>query len=420
MLLELITSVSIFLIVYHHLVYPLILKRYGNRLGRRLPAPDLLTDEQLPEITLFIPAHNEADYIAAKINNLGFIDYPSSKLKVIIACDGCRDNTAQLARSAATQPENNHLDIQVLEFTEQRGKVAMINQVIPEINSAWVAMSDVSALISIDGLRIAASYTQRHDVGVICSHYQLLNPGSEGEASYWRYQSQIKATEGLMGGTIGVHGACYIFRRQLFKPLPNDTINDDFVLPMGMLAQGYKGVYAKDLHALELESSTQQMDLCRRRRIAAGNIQQAWRLKTLALPRHKAVAFNFFSGKLLRVMMPYLMLQVLLASWWLGGGSLLWALIFYGQVGVYGLGGLAYLDKRWGLGASGQAIDSSILTRLRRAVNRLGGLVSYMIVGHLANLVGSMRYLLGLERGRWLRVAQSSELSKTKQALGKS
>ncbi|EMB2741082.1 glycosyltransferase family 2 protein, partial [Vibrio parahaemolyticus] len=33
-------------------------------------------------------------------------------------------------------------------------------------------------------------------------------------------------------------------------------------------------------------------------------------------------------------------------------------------------------------------------------------LISYIVVGHIANFVGGMKYLLGMENGRWKRVNQ--------------
>jgi cellulose synthase/poly-beta-1,6-N-acetylglucosamine synthase-like glycosyltransferase len=412
MILQLMAFVAAALILYHHLVYPLILRRRLNRLPAGVKVERRsANDNTLPEVTLLIPAYNEAAYIGAKIANLGFIDYPADKLKIIIACDGCQDNTAALAREAAAQVENQHLHLTVLDYPQNRGKVAIINELVPTISSPWVAMSDVSALISIDGLRVAARSMSEPDVGVICSHYQLLNPGSDGEASYWQYQSRIKACEGQMGATIGVHGACYLFRTDLFKALPDDTINDDFVLPMSLVAQGYRSVYASDLHALELESSPINMDLRRRRRIAAGNAQQAWRLKGLALPKYRSVAFNFFSGKLLRVVMPYLMLALLVSTGVLALDSSFWTGVFISQLVVYAMGITAYFDGQRGLPEPivHRSNDfSRRLAKARRLLNRGAALVSYLVLGHMANLVGSVRYLLRLDSGRWVRVSDSA------------
>ena len=94
------------------------------------------------------------------------------------------------------------------------------------------------------------------EVGVVNSHYQLYN-AQDGEQSYWLYQSKIKQQESLLASTLGAHGAFYIFRSKLFTELEHDTINDDFILPMRIVEQGYKVKQLKDVHALELEGQLQ-------------------------------------------------------------------------------------------------------------------------------------------------------------------
>lgn len=54
-----------------------------------------------PNVTLLVPAYNEAAHIAGKIRNSLALDYPASKLEVLIACDGSRDATPQIAQSVA-------------------------------------------------------------------------------------------------------------------------------------------------------------------------------------------------------------------------------------------------------------------------------------------------------------------------------
>jgi len=227
---------------------------------------------------------------------------------------------------------------------------------------------------------------------VVSGTYQLLNPGSEGEALYWRYQRAIKEREDILGSTLGVHGAFYLFRRDLFVPLEMDVINDDFVLPMNIVARGYRAAYEPRINSLELECAGESMDRCRRRRIAAGNLQQVVRLWQLLSPRYGGIAFAFASGKALRALMPFCLLALFLGSLILVSESLLFGLLLVGQVVVYGLAGLQHVIS-W-----------------RRAPSLLKTL-HYLVSGHVSGLIGSVRYLVGLERGRWHRVVVSKEKS---------
>jgi len=385
-----ITILSGLLVIYHHLGYPLILHWIQKNRpahvvkirNRRYTAAR--NDVELPSVTLVIPAYNEQRWIADKIRNLAILDYPVEQLTVIIACDGCNDNTATIAARTANELECHHLKIEIVDFPRNRGKVAVINEVLQHVKSELVALSDVSALISVDALLIAATHFNDPQIGVLNGHYRLLSPGSAGEATYWQYQSRIKASEALLGSTLGAHGAFYIFRRSLFSPLAADTINDDFILPMKIVAAGYRAEYENRILALELEQADDNMDHQRRRRIAAGNCQQLLRLKNLMLPSYGGIAFAFISGKGLRVLMPFLMIISLIGSLILATDHPLFLFLAALQL-------IAYLLAGW-----------QILFQPKQT-NRLLQSLAYLVRGHIAGFIGSVRYLLGLERGHWKR-----------------
>lgn len=386
------------LVVYHHLVFPAVLK---NLTGRTLCYEpnvavrgyrDCKNDIQLPTITVIVPAHNEEAVIADKIRNLAVLDYPVSRLKVLVVCDGCTDGTAVAARKAYGQPENSHLDLTLRELPKNRGKVAVLNSFIPKAGTELIALSDASAMISVDALLVAAAHFADARVGVVSGTYRLLKADSAGEAAYWRYQTTIKRGEAVLGAPMGTHGAFYLIRRELFTPLPDDTINDDFILPMEIVAGGHRAIYDPSILALEIECSNQAMDHHRRRRIAAGNLQQIIRMRKLLHPRYRGIAFAFASGKALRAVMPFNLLIVFLGSMYLAPSRPFFAMVWVVQCLVYGIA------------AYRQAI-------LPRPVSSIVATIHYLVCGHAAGLIGGLRYLLGLESGRWSRVVIAKEIN---------
>ena len=378
---------AIALLVYHHAGYPLILRRAGRR---PLAVPPGIPDEALPRITVVVPASNEAAVIADKIDNLRSLDYPPDRLGVIVACDGCGDATAGVARaSAALAPA---LDADIRDFPDNRGKVAVLNDVLGGPLGDLVCLTDASALLNADSLRIAAAHFADPRVGVVAATYRFAQTGTEGEATYWRYQTEVKRREAALGALIGCHGAGYFFRAGLFRPLADDTINDDFILPMSIAAEGYRGIYEPRIVATELEVASLAQDQRRRRRIAAGNMQQMIRLGRLLHPRHGALAFAFASGKALRALSPYLMILALAGSLWLAlRGSALFSALAALQILFY-------------------ATPLPKLLRPGRRWPKPVELIHYLVAGHWAALVGGTRYLLGLEAGRWERVGDADPL----------
>jgi cellulose synthase/poly-beta-1,6-N-acetylglucosamine synthase-like glycosyltransferase len=385
------------LVVYHHVGYPVILKYLAKR--RQQPPVaylqrgyrDCPATKTLPSITLIMPAFNEAGMIEEKIRNLAAIDYPAEKLEVVLVCDGCVDDTARIACEIHREPACTHLNLTIVEHRDNRGKLAIVNESVLSATADLVALSDVSALISVDAMLIAVGHFGDENVGVVSGTYRMLQAGSAGEESYWQYQTAIKTNESALGSTIGVHGAFYVFRRELFSPLPADTINDDFVLPMAIVARGYRAVYEKRINALELECADTVVDHKRRRRIAAGNVQQVLRLWRLLHPRRKGIAFNFASGKTMRVVMPCCLLAAFIGSAVLSVHSLFFLAMTAAQSIGYGV----FLYRHFTLTSSAPKIIDTI---------------HYMVSGHLAGLIGGSRYLLGLEQGRWRRVTTTKEI----------
>lgn len=385
-----------FLIVYHHLLYPLLLKKLSRR--KHSPAPDIpqrqyreqAEDSDLPDITLIIPAYNEAASIADKIRNLASQDYPSAHFNVEILCDGCTDNTADLARLAHAEPECRWLPLTVRAFSSNRGKIAVINEAIQRVQTPIVAFSDVSALLPVDTLLTAAVHFQQPDIGVVGPGYRILNAGSQGESHYWQYQTQIKLSESALGSVLGMHGACYFIRGECLEPLPPDTINDDFILPMLAISKGYRAVYEPRCLSLELETSDSALESRRRRRIAAGNTQQLWRLRHLLNPRYRWDAFNFFSGKGLRVLMPFCLVGVFVISLLRAPHSLFFLLLLIAQLCGYLTIIMVNMTPRYAW--------PSIVKK-----------VQYLVNGHWYNLIGACRYLAGKEKGRWSRAGEQGE-----------
>lgn len=373
------TLAAIGLIAWHHLAWPLVLARLARRLP---PAPAALPEAELPEITLIMPAHNEAAFMAAKIRNLAALDYPRDRLRVVVACDGCTDATAAIARGALAQAG---LDAVVVEHARNRGKVAVLNEAIGAVRTGIVALSDVSAMLPPDALRRAAAWFGDAGLGAVGGTYALDCPGSDGERAYWAMQTAVKRGEAALGAPLGMHGAFWAFRRRAFTPIAADTINDDFVMPMQMMLRGWRLAYDPAIVVREAERSDPALEARRRHRIAAGNAQQLLRCAALLHPRHGGVALAFASGKALRVLMPFIALAALLGTLALAPSSPVFALLAICQ---------------------GAAIALAICGALLGArAPRLLAILHYAAAGSLASLMGVARYVLRGQRSPWRRAA---------------
>jgi len=375
------------LFLYHHVVYPKLLKVLATRCGNRTaPAPP--DPAPLPSLTVIVPAFNEAAVIADKIANLDALTYPADRLQIVIACDGCTDATVAIAWRCIEQsvrPERFRLD----DHQRNRGKVAVVNEALGAGQSEVVVLTDASAMLAPDALERLAGHFADVSVGVVCATYRLARAGSEGERAYWRYQVAIKDAESAVGVPMGAHGACYAIRRSAARPLEADTINDDFILPMRIVSAGWRAVYDSTIVATELETTRPAQEFRRRIRIGAGNMQQALRLWCLANPRRPGIAFVFLSGKALRAIMPFILLAGLGALASLAReGSVMSQLLLTTSVFLIAIAAFAVIARAW---------------TLPKPVAWLG----YLAEGHTASFIGAVRYLAGLERRPWGRAGEA-------------
>lgn len=367
---------SIFLILYHHLIYPLLLNFFA-RCGKGV-APG--SEKPLNKFTFIIPMHNEAHYIAKKIANLDALDYPKNQFNVLLIDDGSTDKSLQNAHNAIKA--HSHLRIKIQSFPINRGKVAVFNQVVPLVAEDHILFfSDVSASLAHDVLKRANRYFNKPSIGAFCTHYRVEKTLLTGEKKYRWYQTSINEKESILGTPIGYHGAGYAIRKSSWQELPENLINDDFVIPMHVIAKGYIGIYDKESVAIENEPSTAHHDWHRRIRIGSGNIQQIFLLRHLLSPRMGFIAWMFLSNKVLRTIIPWLLIFLWCSNLYLAkNGMWFFKYLWWAQ-------NLFYLSVLFNV---------FVKTRVTE-------MISYFVTGYTALLLGWFYWFKMNKFGTWRR-----------------
>ncbi len=264
-----------------------------------------------PRVTAVLAVHDGAAHVRAKLEGLLALDYPPELLDIVVACDGCRDDSAALCRQLGDAR------IHVLEFAERRGKAACINDAVAAARGEVLLLTDVRQRLEPDALRQLVANLGDPRVGAVGGQLRLFDAQTgfaRGIDAYWRYETLIRASESRSGSVIGVSGALYAMRRELFRPLPPGTVLDDVLVPMQVAAAGWRVVY--EPAAVAWDGSTQQPHEEQRRKIRtlAGNYQLVQLAPWLLLPWRNPLWFRFVSHKLLRLLAPWLLLALALSA----------------------------------------------------------------------------------------------------------
>ena len=363
-----------FLVIYHHILYPLILTKVSSGLNRQPKEPTSANKDEPQNIDILMPAYNEAEFIQSKLANLSCLDSTRRKLTIHIGLDGCTDSTFEVLETELSDPMYQDLDFRIYNFGQNRGKIAVLNDLMTHSTSDIVLLTDTSALLPIDCLEQLDVCFADSKIGAVSLGYTFYDAASDGEASYWQYQTRIKQAESHMNSVLGAHGAGYALRRELYTPLSTDVINDDFIIPMSIIRQGYRVLYCESHAAVELEHASDNQNFNRRKRISKGNFQQLILCLDLLSPRYGYVAFNFFSGKALRSLMPIFLALLFVMSFVMGLNSEFYLLLF-------GIQSMAYCGA------------FVMLALNRPPKHKLLSIPYYIITGHLASLFGMLAYL---------------------------
>ncbi|SFS17033.1 Glycosyltransferase, catalytic subunit of cellulose synthase and poly-beta-1,6-N-acetylglucosamine synthase [Dyella sp. OK004] len=264
-----------------------------------------------PTVSIVIAVHDGAHYIQAKLANLGTLAYPRDRIEIIIACDGCRDATARLAERFG-DPR-----VRVLKYVARRGKAACLNDAIASAQGEVLLFTDVRQKLAPIALRELVANLGDPNVGAVSGELLLADARTgfaHGVDAYWRYEKLIRYAESQSGSTVGVSGALYALRRELYWPIPHGTVLDDVLIPMHVVSSGRRVVF--EPRALAWDRLSQQPMEERRRKIRtlAGNCQLIQLAPWLLSPWRNPLWFRFVSHKLLRLLAPWLLLGLAATS----------------------------------------------------------------------------------------------------------
>ena len=292
----------------------------------------------LPKVSLIVAAYNEEAVIAEKVANCRELDYPADRLEVIIGSDGSTDGTEAAVKSC------DDSRVRFFGFAERRGKVSVLRDCVEQATGEILVLSDANTMFRREAVRKLVRHFTDPDIGAVCGELVLeAEEGSEpAEPAYWRYEVMLKFLESRLDSVLGANGAIYALRRKLFPQVPRHLITDDFVIPMKVKSQGYRVVYDPEAVATETNRSTAASEFRRRARIGAGNLQALYHCRDLLLPWKGPVAFSFWSHKVIRWLVPFLLLAAFVANLFLLGAW--WGRALFGlQVVGYALAGVSLL-----------------------------------------------------------------------------
>jgi cellulose synthase/poly-beta-1,6-N-acetylglucosamine synthase-like glycosyltransferase len=226
--------------------------------------------------------------------------------------DGSTDYSKELIQQ--------HDFITLLHQPERRGKLAALKRAMQNVRTPVVVFSDANSMLNPGCIRAMVRHFSDEKVGGVAGEKKVLTTNrsliGEAEGLYWKYESFMKQQDADFNTVVGAVGELFSIRTELFHPLDDDLILDDFVFSIHICLSGYKIEYEPKAFASETPSQSLAEEEKRRVRIAAGAYQAVHYLKQhLNIFKYPRLGVQYFSGRLLRwVACPILIILALVTN----------------------------------------------------------------------------------------------------------
>lgn len=317
---------------YAYVGYPAVLWLLARVRRRR---PELTPQDELPMLSITVPAYNEAGSIAATITRVLELDYPHDRRQILVVSDASTDETDDIVRGFASR------GVELLRLPQRAGKTAAENAARVHLRGDIVVNTDASVRIDRHALKPLVAAFRDPTVGVASGRDVSVarddGGANVGESGYVGYEMWVRDLETHAGGIVGASGCFYASRKRLHMEIVPEALSRDFAAPLIAREHGFRTVSAPEAVCYVPRTASLRREYRRKVRTMTRGLETLYYKRHLLDPlRFGGFAFRLWSHKLIRWLVP-------------------WAAV----VGVVGLA-LAAIDGRWWGVAGFAAVAASV------------------------------------------------------------
>lgn len=295
--------VAALLLTLTWVAYPVVMEILA-RLSRR-PASSSL-GPSVPFVSIVVATRGPADLVARRIANLRTTSYPADRYEIVVGIDRA---VGQDLASLGETP--SHL-ARFVFTAESAGKPAALNAAVAATLGEILVFADSAQAFEHDAIGCLVSSLSDPAVGVVSGQLSLSRDAERSLVGlYWRMERRLRSNEARVHSAVGVTGAIYAMRRELFAPIPNDTILDDVYIPMRAVLGGYRVDFNREARATDERAYSVATEKGRKERTLTGVLQLCVQLPALLSPVRNPLWAQFLMHKLMRLASPILLLLML-------------------------------------------------------------------------------------------------------------
>lgn len=210
-------------------------------LSSRQPISPPLQD--LPQVSIVIPAYNEEFVIEERISNIASI-YPKDRMEVIISNDGSADRTEEIAQKAL---DKNSLQGKVITH-ERSGVNKAINRGVQESSNEIVIITGADGLFGEHTIHeLVRVLLSSDEIGAVSGDMTPLSEHDtvffNSEKAYRSVYGKICVWESNVHSTYCLNGAVVAYKKKAASALNTRRGADDASMALSVIRNGYKCKY---------------------------------------------------------------------------------------------------------------------------------------------------------------------------------
>jgi cellulose synthase/poly-beta-1,6-N-acetylglucosamine synthase-like glycosyltransferase len=343
---ELLFWLSVILIVYIYIGYPVVLRYLPKRTSEKM-----LPLNELPKVSVIIPAYNESKVIQQTIENKLSQDYPAEKLEIIVVSDESEDGTDEIVKTTAAQDPR----VRLIRQVPRQGKTSGLNLAVLDATGEIIIFSDANSHYQPNAIRQLVDCFNDPNVGYVTGKMVYVNEEGnvvgDGCSAYMKYENYLRSLESQVSSVVGVDGGIDAIRKALYQPMNADQL-PDFVLPLKVITQGKRVIYCENALLNEESLSNSQSEFRMRVRVSLRAYWAMWDMKHLFNPiKYGLFSLQITSHKLLRYLAFIPLFFALVTNGLITGEGWLYQLTFLGQIIFYSAAAFVSLNdgtkNRW-------------------------------------------------------------------------
>ncbi len=315
-------------VFYAYAGYPLLLVLVGLVRSRAVQKNSIE-----PTVSFIITAYNEERRIGEKLKNTLQLDYTKERLQIVVASDCSTDATDDIVRSFGSA------GVRLVRSAEKKGKEAAQKLAVESTSGEILVFSDTATVLEPDALKNIVGNFADETVGCVSSVDRFLDDDGKvsGEGAYVRYEMFLRQLESRVNTLVGLSGSFFAARRAVCRMWAPD-LQSDFNTLLNSVRLGLRGVADPSSVGYYKNLADQRKEYDRKVRTIVRGISVFMRSVSLLNPvRYHLFAWQLFSHKLCRWLVPFGMILALVANGLLAVSSTWYRVAFAAQVGFYAL-----------------------------------------------------------------------------------